>query len=948
MRSHTPIAIRVAISVLGALGLHRRALDLARRRGPTSSLSSRLLTTIGKAHLAEGQIDEAARWFSEALFRIPGDARFRGRLEAASSLLIPNDSTGATGSALKYFRAGLDSVGAQDWSQATRDFRAAGSHPGLASLAGTLAERCQERQWLSGRFCVRPFTDIHVNRGGRTTPCCAGWLPVKLGSVLTRSRGRIWNSRTLRSVRASIHDGSYRYCDRSRCPHLIAGDLPRREEITDPRLRHVLQHRIVRLERGPARVALGFDRACNLSCPSCRTSVETLSPDERREAELIMKAIEAGWMDDAVLLKTSNAGDIFGSPFMKGVLQDFDTERWPNLRFQLITNGLGFTPQNWAGLARIQKRIVELEISVDAARADTYALVRRGGDFNRLMRNFEFIHSLRQEGFLPYWALTFVVQNRNFREMADFVRLGRRFEVDRVIFQKVTIRNWLTAAPDIFRREFAVHDPRNPEHTAWLAGLEDPLLCDPIVQWKSLADPFEVGEPGAAVRTLAAFESSEEQLARLRGRRWIVRPQPGSRSRPAAPAPSSRLWILGEPRSHAPRPRLRRLRTVAATVLLAMAASSGVMEAALRWRFPQTVSLRFRSREGIEVHTPGSQVTVYLPGSVATVSINSIGLRAHELAAEKPDDTRRILVLGDSMTEGLAVDDAHLWTRLVEAGLRSALPPGNQIEVINSAQAGAGTADELRLLEAYGTRLRPDIVVLAFNCGNDVADNLDDPGMELVDGEWRVRPHLRPSATSYWAMSTRSYLASHSHLWQFTRRSLRLLRPDASRKAGRGGLDGVDDRRMLYVPPQHPISGGWRRTFDLLDEMESRAHAMGARFAIVAIPSRTMVDREFRKGRGIDARPGSDGAIDPRLASRIIAGWASDRRVPVVELQPEFERRGNVVDCYVGAGVDWNANGHRTAAAGIEALFLETDLLRTTRTRDTKTGAMPRAAGDRI
>ena len=49
----------------------------------------------------------------------------------------------------------------------------------------------------------------------------------------------------------------------------------------------------------------------------------------------------------------------------------------------------------------------------------------------------EFISSLRKQGAIEQFVILFVVQSRNFREMADFLRLGQRLGCDRVMFHEL-------------------------------------------------------------------------------------------------------------------------------------------------------------------------------------------------------------------------------------------------------------------------------------------------------------------------------------------------------------------------------------------------------------------------------------------------------------------------------------------------------------------------------
>jgi MoaA/NifB/PqqE/SkfB family radical SAM enzyme len=112
-------------------------------------------------------------------------------------------------------------------------------------------------------------------------------------------------------------------------------------------------------------------------------------------------------------------------------------------------------------------------VSVDAARPETYAIVRRPGRFDRLMPNLEFLARKRAEGAFPTFGLCFVVQKLNYREMPEFVELGQRLGVDRIWFQRIV--NFGAFTPEE-TRAVDVASPDHPEHAEFLKILEHPAM----------------------------------------------------------------------------------------------------------------------------------------------------------------------------------------------------------------------------------------------------------------------------------------------------------------------------------------------------------------------------------------------------------------------------------------------------------------------------------------
>ncbi len=99
---------------------------------------------------------------------------------------------------------------------------------------------------------------------------------------------------------------------------------------------------------------------------------------------------------------------------------------------------------------------------------------------------------------------------------------------------------------------------------------------------------------------------------------------------------------------------------------------------------------------------------------------NSLGLRDHEYAAPKPAGVFRILMLGDSFTEGWTLPLVGVVAKRLEQSLALRCP--SQYEVINAGNASYSPILEYLLLKDIGPRLRPDLVLLSF----DMTDVHDD------------------------------------------------------------------------------------------------------------------------------------------------------------------------------------------------------------------------------
>lgn len=340
-------------------------------------------------------------------------------------------------------------------------------------------------------FCSRPFKWFEPYLYGKTWVCCPDWMnrSKKIGNILENSVEQLWNGKDAQEIRGSVFDGSFRYCNAYECPYLQteSGPVQRVDEVTDPELKEVIEKRLTVLPYGPRVINHCFDFSCNLSCPSCRTEVEIARGKQKDNILKIQDKLQQEALKDVHELFFSGFGDPFGSPYQREWLQSIQSEEAPNLKkIFLHTNGQLWTPAMWATLDKIQPFIKGAQISIDATCPQTYLLNRRGGSFKKLLENLEFIKTLHQDGPLEFVCISFVVQLNNFREMPDFVELGKRFDFDCVYFSHLT--NWWRAYSEKEYLRRAIHLHNHPHHLEFLDLIREEIFDEPIVNLGNLSE----------------------------------------------------------------------------------------------------------------------------------------------------------------------------------------------------------------------------------------------------------------------------------------------------------------------------------------------------------------------------------------------------------------------------------------------------------------------------
>jgi len=351
-------------------------------------------------------------------------------------------------------------------------------------------------------FCSNPFRRFIVSgrrlfrkRGLNTTPffrpagdvfmCCNLKTP-PIGNLQYQSTEEIWNSKNAQEIRRSILDGSFKYCDHNGCPFLqtVSCEVQRREKVVDAELMNIIKNELTILPYGPREINCGYDRSCNLSCPSCRTDIFIESANKKEILEVQSK-LENEALKEAHILTISGSGDPFGSPFHRRWLQTTSNGKMPHLKQILLhTNAQLWTPKMWSTIPKEKQKLIKSAIiSIDATRTETYSVNRRGGNFERLLENLEFISALRKHGPLEHVKISMLVQMNNFMEMPDFIRLGKRYNFDIVFFKKLI--NWGTFSEEEYR-DRAIHLREHPRNMELIDMLNNDIFRDPIAHLGNL------------------------------------------------------------------------------------------------------------------------------------------------------------------------------------------------------------------------------------------------------------------------------------------------------------------------------------------------------------------------------------------------------------------------------------------------------------------------------
>jgi lysophospholipase L1-like esterase len=105
--------------------------------------------------------------------------------------------------------------------------------------------------------------------------------------------------------------------------------------------------------------------------------------------------------------------------------------------------------------------------------------------------------------------------------------------------------------------------------------------------------------------------------------------------------------------------------------------------------------------------------------------LNNFGHRDRDFVTPKPADTFRIVLLGDSFTEGAGLSREQTFGRLLQRQL------GPNVEVYNLGHSGMTTREEADVLLRDGSKLGPDLIILGYVFNDAETHPLERPYRDL-------------------------------------------------------------------------------------------------------------------------------------------------------------------------------------------------------------------------
>ncbi len=331
------------------------------------------------------------------------------------------------------------------------------------------------------------------------------------------------------------------------------------------------------------------------------------------------------------------------------------------------------------------------------------------------------------------------------------------------------------------------------------------------------------------------------------------------------------------------------------------------------------------------------------------VSINSDGLRDREHSLEKPPNTLRIAVLGDSFAQAMEVNQEETFWAVMEKDLQGCgRLKGQQVEAINFGIAGLSTTQELLILRQRVWKYSPDVVLLAIYTNNDVAENYKPlaiswdykdnfPYYTYQDGKWVLDDRatrefygkLVPEEGRPWWYSLHMWAKDNLRILQLLKQCQNaawgwwLQLQSREEEAAAYGLSAAEAQKAIFrKPTDADWQEAWRVTEGVIQMMRDEVAAQGAKFFVVVLSVDTQVHpdpsvrEQYAKSVGVE---------DLFYPDRRLEKFCQRAGIPVLLLAPAFQEYAKAHQVHLhgfknnfGSSLSlgfghWNQNGHRLA-----------------------------------
>ena len=311
----------------------------------------------------------------------------------------------------------------------------------------------------------------------------------------------------------------------------------------------------------------------------------------------------------------------------------------------------------------------------------------------------------------------------------------------------------------------------------------------------------------------------------------------------------------------------------------------------------------------------------------AFVKINSQGLRDKEHEFTKKNNIYRIAVVGDSFAEARSVNINNTFWYQIPKNLDQCCKFNKNIEMINFGVSEYGTAQQYLTIKNNVWKYDPDLILLAFYTGNDVADNKKElskkkyrPYFNIIDGKMTLDESFKLSKP-YKILSSlpgRSfvYISQFSRIAQLFREAY--VQYYFSKQTNKNKVISKPNTSNLYNPSDPVWSDAWVVTENLLLMIKDEINSKNKDFVLVTLSNPIQVN-PIQNEKNIFQQ--KNNVSDIFYPDKRLKEFSDSNQIKVVNVAKKMSMIAKEKKVYfhgfnntkLGTG-HWNIEGHRVGS----------------------------------
>ncbi len=278
------------------------------------------------------------------------------------------------------------------------------------------------------KICIIPWNVLRISSNGDCFFCTPNFNEYKLGNIIEQDLKDIYNGEIANQIRKSVLDNQYTYCKTDLCNFGWQVDINQKlpEQFYIPTINSDSSEMCSSIS--PSIIYFSHDYSCKQKCVFCRDNIKMMSD---KNGKLLYDAIYKKILpiiNNVKIVEFMGEGEFIDSIYSVNLIKEIIRIN-PNIKFHLISNGVGLTKEKLEEIGIINN-IEKICVSIHAANKNTYKKIFRKDNFDLVMKNLEFLSEWKQEKKLKILQLMFVICSLNYKDIKSFIKLSKKYNAE--------------------------------------------------------------------------------------------------------------------------------------------------------------------------------------------------------------------------------------------------------------------------------------------------------------------------------------------------------------------------------------------------------------------------------------------------------------------------------------------------------------------------------------